>query len=932
MEPGATTLVADQPPKRLYEVVARAAQCGMPVLCFTTMSPAQLRARYPYPLNEAKIVWITSAESEVETVEPRRLDFEFARLLSNFIHHRKRALVLLDGVEYLVLENGFEKVLKFLKKVSDQASIAGSNVFIPVNPSAFEERDFAVLSRHFPAISFEPPPKTARPLRERLFPTEGGYDAYIAHLQNIAAARPTLFFLDDIHCATQPTMDIVSYTARFVRKQPILFILSYRPSELGADGEGGPGRGGFKHLLWQLDREGAVERIELGQLDYRSVASFVRERYECTFSRRFFQQISIQSSGNPFYLEAILDMLEAEGDLRCDPDGQWRIEGAPPDLNALGLPAPIENMILPQIERLDSAARRVLDFASVIGTIFDFDLLRIALAVDEERLATTLERLVHRRLIEEISARQKSYRFQQVQIREVTYQRLSSQKLRIIHKRIGRAMEKLHPPDAYTVWPLIGYHYKRGEEYENALVYFFRAAEMARTKYRYDTMIRQLESASETLEEIDHEEVPPPQRGQYREMSFMVEAQIGEAWYLLGEWKEATSHFETALGQLPSALNSAIAEGVGRIHAHLAEMSIERTDWPRAGPGYMKCRRYGEIAESEALVAVATRGMGRVLIARGEYDGAKKQFALAEEQFQHAHAREELYFNTLDLAKLHYRRGEFAAAKKRASHVLAIVTENGNLIGQLRAHRLLAQLAQSGGDYGKALEHLDGAVALARKLRASRPLITGLIDAARLSLFIGSIPTAHNCFAHAKKSGAPLPEPAPYSIFHLTRALIALGEEEWSLASDRLREAYSALDGHHLPFELAQLFTTVCAYFSDLLWLDQEGGGGRGAEGEKREEELDIASALQPGISFDKPTVALEIVVGVLDALQPGAAMGEEAHHALLMAASTAAAGLFATIDARQWSRRMVVLYDRLSAPDTDTTLATAQSQSQLQS
>ena len=59
----------------------------------------------------------------------------------------KKTVIFLEGIEYLVLENDFNAVLKTLNQVCDIAVNSDSKVFISVDPVALNQKEIAMIER-----------------------------------------------------------------------------------------------------------------------------------------------------------------------------------------------------------------------------------------------------------------------------------------------------------------------------------------------------------------------------------------------------------------------------------------------------------------------------------------------------------------------------------------------------------------------------------------------------------------------------------------------------------------------------------------------------------------------------------------------------------------------------------------------------------------
>ncbi len=58
-------------------------------------------------------------------------------------------MVLLDGVEYLFVQNSFTEVMRLLQDLKDALPHSGSKLIIPIDLLALVERQRALLTREF---------------------------------------------------------------------------------------------------------------------------------------------------------------------------------------------------------------------------------------------------------------------------------------------------------------------------------------------------------------------------------------------------------------------------------------------------------------------------------------------------------------------------------------------------------------------------------------------------------------------------------------------------------------------------------------------------------------------------------------------------------------------------------------------------------------
>jgi len=152
MDKGYNYLIFEEKPNHTFKAFGRFVTEGGKGLCFTTTYPQKVKKQFR--LDNVRMVWITEAkpEGDVETVNPKRLQFELTKYILEFIDDNTDPVILIDGFGYLILENGMENVRKFIKKVNDRASLKGATIMIPVHPSSFSKEIMTSLSKDFDSM------------------------------------------------------------------------------------------------------------------------------------------------------------------------------------------------------------------------------------------------------------------------------------------------------------------------------------------------------------------------------------------------------------------------------------------------------------------------------------------------------------------------------------------------------------------------------------------------------------------------------------------------------------------------------------------------------------------------------------------------------------------------------------------------------------
>ncbi|HYM39913.1 MAG TPA: DUF835 domain-containing protein, partial [Thermoplasmata archaeon] len=67
---------------------------------------------------------------------------------TNFVSDGPRAVILLDGLEYLMINNDFPRILHFLEYVNEQVAMKRAVLILSVDDRAFEPKELALIERN----------------------------------------------------------------------------------------------------------------------------------------------------------------------------------------------------------------------------------------------------------------------------------------------------------------------------------------------------------------------------------------------------------------------------------------------------------------------------------------------------------------------------------------------------------------------------------------------------------------------------------------------------------------------------------------------------------------------------------------------------------------------------------------------------------------
>jgi hypothetical protein len=150
LESGYNYLIEEPQPKRSFEFFKTKVSQGAKGLCISTSYPKKIIEEYG--LHGTTVYWLSELEFDNQSLHPRRLDFEVTRAIQNFVKSNPSSVLIIDGVEFLILINGFERVMTFIKKMNDIMSATASTLITSINPSAFSEEKLSIIEREFDRV------------------------------------------------------------------------------------------------------------------------------------------------------------------------------------------------------------------------------------------------------------------------------------------------------------------------------------------------------------------------------------------------------------------------------------------------------------------------------------------------------------------------------------------------------------------------------------------------------------------------------------------------------------------------------------------------------------------------------------------------------------------------------------------------------------
>lgn len=160
LRPGLSYVVKEQKAVRSFEIFTDQVTHNIQGLCITRQYPAIVRQEWA--LEETPIIWLSNQLGKVY-VNPANIGI-LGDTIIRFIEKSDDSVVMIDGIEFLIVNNGFDKVLKMIHRITEVVMEYKSRLIISVDPRALDVREMALLERNMEVIEGDvrPPVKIAR--------------------------------------------------------------------------------------------------------------------------------------------------------------------------------------------------------------------------------------------------------------------------------------------------------------------------------------------------------------------------------------------------------------------------------------------------------------------------------------------------------------------------------------------------------------------------------------------------------------------------------------------------------------------------------------------------------------------------------------------------------------------------------------------------
>jgi len=502
------------------------------------------------------------------------------------------------------------------------------------------------------------------------------YDRALNLTLDLAAERPVLLVLEDMHWTDEGSLGMLLYVARNTRFAKVLILGTLRPE-----------RG--KALEKTLERMGTEElhtTLELGGLRETDVGTLAAALLGAPLSGKLSNALYSRCEGNPLFARELVECGRRDGALMLS-DGTWTLR---PD-TALAA-ASIEELIEKRLHSLSPDCFYIMDICACLGREFDFAYLAQICGGDAPALEGLSPLIAHGILVRAGN----TVRFEHPLVHETSYKSTGARRC-AHHRRIAEVLENSQAKNLDEVLYEIAYHFGKSDMPEKSLEFNERAGDKAVSEHAVE---RAAAFYMVSLDAI----VAMPAKLDYEGKRIILLEKLGEICMLGGMFETAMESFEKVREATQND------ETMVRMLRRIGDLHEKKGEYDKA---------IEILAEAKSSIGEGSVEYGRILLSegypfwrKGDYEKAMALFLEAIRVSMKAGTDQKTIGNALKSAgNIHLSRGEYDSALEyyvKGLAVMEIIGEQHGIAAVLNnmgiVHRGKGKLTSALELFGRSLE------------------------------------------------------------------------------------------------------------------------------------------------------------------------------------------------------------------------------------
>ncbi|ODU07462.1 MAG: hypothetical protein ABS81_01585 [Pseudonocardia sp. SCN 72-86] len=395
-------------------------------------------------------------------------------------------------------------------------------------------------------------------------------DHVCADVAAVAARRPLVLVVDDLHWADQDSVQLFRHVARQVAGSAVLLVATLDADQLGRSRP-------MARMVRAIEREVQAQHVALPPIPADAIRDVVGRRYGLpdTDRDRLAAHVADMTSGNAFFVVELLRALEGTTLRRAGGRGdtdRWELG----DLGDPALPGRLRQVVESQFVALTDDELDALAAAALIGPEVDFALWVRAFAdqlgVGEDDMLRALESAATSGIVEPADDGSR-FRFLHGLVQKALYERTFPVRRRRLHRLLADELISGPDPD----FDAVARHLTAADD-PRAGAWLVRAGERAESRGALLTAVERYEAA---LGPLERAEAPPSESAEVL-LRLAVLRRMDDAAQAT-DYIERAGRYALVLGDRALSLRVLAGRGLVRCYAGQLDIGLADLDAGLAG-------------------------------------------------------------------------------------------------------------------------------------------------------------------------------------------------------------------------------------------------------------------------------------------------------------------------------------------------------------
>jgi len=610
--------------------------------------------------------------------------------------------------------------------------------------------------------------------------------------RSVAADRPVVVVIEDLHNADRGTVDLFEHLIEEVGRwsHPMMFVGTYRTGTA----ENNPR---VPEITEKIADTGRGTILELESLDAADVKTLLTALLDIDqIPDSFVQEFYDHTGGTPLFVtELAHHLLEEAGPIQS-------AEDLPADLRELSVPETVEQAVADRITALPDDVQDVLSTGAILGIEFSFDVLREAIDRSVDSLIACVNTLVDRKIWTRSAGQ---IEFLHGVVREETLAAIEQRERERIHRRVADAIETVYADNTTEHAGELAYHYEQIGAHTTAVALYQQAAERAANAYANQDAIDQYERAISLARTHD---APS-------ESLIELCAAAGDTLRLLGKYDRAREHYQTALdhsrttGDCPD--EAAILNNIGHTYFYIGEFDEAREYYQRS------LETAAQLGEETQKIDRLTN-LGVIAARKGAYDSARAHYEEALEALEEINDPETVAKTYTNLGTVTYKQRDYENAReylRQATEIYRSLDRQKETAISLHNYGMV-EIERDALDHANEL--LTESLEIKREIGDIHEKAKSMNGLGKLSIRRGESYRAREYLENAlelfQEVGAPLGEAETVSLL----GELSVEQDEYEQARtqfERGLELFSEIDDHSQQLDTLKSLVDICRETDD---------------------------------------------------------------------------------------------------------------------